>query len=369
MCIHQHFFVNELNKRYNLKIPLVHAEQEKTDQSLAGRIYIRLKSHYSTGGVQTLERLREQFDDRVKQFWSSWADRPVADHDTLPTVSRPPSAANPVEREREREQEPNRLQTIFDDVLEKHWHSGKSSRTFGRTKSGPAAFGGDASTEKTSRRVPSAVSQASTSRSPTKRRADADIQDVSKKPRADVDPIRDLTASTHCRYQEAVHTPAGASAFGIVRPAINKPRNDAPANSERSVKSFVSMSTGLSEASAVFSANGDAPPGTQDTIEANSQKQEKPVPGDGPASCSQDSYGVTSSLEEGLQESFEQARTLNIDAAPRLRLNGTVHSPTSSELFTSPSDVERSRPPLTSGWKPKICSSEDQHLSSVWRMC
>lgn len=223
--------------------------------------------------------------------------------------------------------------------------------------------------DRTSRLVASTVSQASSSQSPPKRRADDDIQDVSKKPRADLDPIRDFTASSNYRYQQAIQTHTGASAFGIVRPSITRPGNTASASSETPVKSFVSTSTRLSEVSAVFSANGDARPETQDTIEASSQEQKRPVPQDEPASCSQASYGVTSSLEQGLQESFEQAQRLNSDPAPKPRPNSTVDFPHSSDLFTSPSDVERDVPRRTSDWKTRPFTSQDQHLSSVWRMC
>lgn len=267
--------------------------------------------------------------------------------------------------------ERDRLQTIFNEVLEESWPLIKSSRSFGRTKSGPAAFGGDASTDRTWQLAASTISQASSSRATPKRRGDADVQEVSKKPKVNVDPIRDLTASFKYRQQQPIHrgTSATASAVGNVLPSIARSGYNAAKNSETPVKSFVSTSTVISEASAVFPANGDAPAGTQDTIEASSQEQQRPIAQHRPASCSQASYGVTSSLERGLQESFEQAQTSEIEPASKPKPNSPMCSSPRTELFTSPLDVERSVPRRTSDWKPKFDTSQDQQLASVWRMC
>lgn len=305
------------------------------------------------------------FDARAKQSWSSCVKKPGADPDVLSTPSRPTLAANLTDQEWERD----RLQNIFNEVLEESWPLTKSSRSFGRTKSGPAAFGGDASTDRTWQLAASTTSQASSSRATPKRRRDTDIQEVSKKPRVHLDPIRDLTASSKYRHPQPSHQSTSASTVGIVPPSIARSANNASASSETPVKSFVSTSTVISEASAVFSANGDAPPGTQDTIEASSQEQQRPVTQHRPASCSQASYGVTSSLEMGLWESFEQAQMLEIELAPKPRPGSLVCATRSSELFTSPLDVEGSLPRRTSDWEPKSNTSQDQQLSSVWRMC
>lgn len=95
-----------------------------------------------------------------------------------------------------------------------------------------------------------------------KRRADAELGDANKRTKAD--PIRDLTASSVFRAR-----PAGASA----------PRPTVVAASTR-IQSFQSTTsastTATSFRSAIFSANGDPPVATQDTIEASSQELRRP---------------------------------------------------------------------------------------------
>lgn len=355
-------FVNQLNVRYNVGIPLpdpnLNLLEKKADQSPASRIFRRLEIHFYTGGIPALNSLLCQFDDQAKQFWSNWVTKPKADADTLPTTGRPPLAANLTERQW--------LQTIFNKVLDKVQPSMQSSRPFARTRSGPAAIGGDAST--TSR-----TSQASSSRSPPKRRAEADLGDVTKKTRAQhPDPIRDLTASSSSRRHQAgdisasTSSSASASALGTMRPPRIK-AGPTSVSSDKLARSYVSTNTVLSETSAVFSACGNAPAGTQDTIEASSQEQRRPAPDYGLASCSQDSYDLTPSLEAGLRESFDQPRTLEVEPAPRSRPDSTIFSSHSPDLTSLPSDVEKEALRRASDWEAK---SNGQHpgLSSVWRM-
>ncbi|KAJ4420099.1 hypothetical protein N0V82_004546 [Gnomoniopsis sp. IMI 355080] len=359
-----HRFVNSLNVRYNVGIPIPDPNlsllETKADQSSASRIYSRLKVHFYTGGVQALNSLLVHFDSQAKQYCSSWVKTPAADRDTLPATLHHPIAANLVERDW--------LRTAFNKVLDEVQPSMKSSRPFVRTKSGPAAIGGDASTDRSSRHTPSTISRATSLRSTPKRRADSDIREVNKKTKADPDPdpIRDLTASSSLQRHHAANASATASAVGTMRTPTARTVNTVSVSSEKPLsRSFVSTSTRLSEASAVFSAYGGGLEGTQDTVEASSQEQQRPATKYGLASLSQDSFDLTPSLEEGLRESFEQSRTSVIGSAPKSRPNGTVCSSRSSELAALPSDVEREALRPTSDRESKAYS-QDRRLSYIW---
>lgn len=164
-------------------------------------------------------------------------------------------------------------------------------RTFGRSHSGPAGFGEPSAGASTG-----ASSDRQSSTQP-KRRADVDLRDARKRPKGD--PIKDLTNSTafHSRV-------AGASAprTGVVAPeTLSRTTN-------QSFKSVVSLSTsGTSFQSAVFSAHGDPPVATQDTVEANSQGLRHP--GTTPSRpFSQDSYinAPSSATQEALHVSFTE---------------------------------------------------------------
>lgn len=361
--------MNSLNVRHNLGIPIPDPNlsllEKKADQNPANRIYRRLEIHFYTGGIEALNSLLGHFDNQAKQHWPVWVKKAAADRDTLPTTLNPPLAANLTEREL--------LQTILNKVLDKVQPSMKSSRPFSRTKSGPAAFGSDASTDRSSRHTASTTSPAMSSRSTLKRRADTDMGDVNKKSRADADPIRDLTASSNLQRHQAANpsarASAGVSVVGAMRLANTRNGSTVSVNSDKPLsRSFVSISTGLSDVSAVFSAYGDAPVGTQDTIEASSQEQQRPVSKHGLASLSQESYGLSPSLEEGLYESFEQSHTFNVQSATKSRPNGTLCYSHSSESIALPSDVEREVSRRQPGLEPKS-KAQDQRLSSVWRTC
>lgn len=361
-----HRFVNQLNVRYNVGVPIPDPNltvlEKQADQSPAGRIFRRLETHFYIGGIQALNSLLRQFDDQAKEVWSRWVKKPDDDADTLPTATTPPLAANLTEREW--------LQATFNKVLDKAQPSVQSSRSFSRTLSGPAAIGRGVSPERISRPVTRATSQAPISRSNLKRRADADAGDVTKKIRADADPIRALTASSCLRRHQAADT--SSNAFSTVRASRTEADIAAFATPNKLARSFVSASTGLSEPSAVFSACSDNPTGTQDTVEASSQEQWRPGPNDELASHSQDSYELTSSLEEGLRESFDHPSTLNVDHAPRSRPGNTTCSSRSSELASLSSDVEKkalSRASEREAHTHTQAQTQDQALSSIWRRC
>lgn len=273
-----HRFVNELNVRYNLGIPIPDPATERSvDLNIAARAYRRLESHFYRGGLEDLNALLRDFDQEAKVFWSRWVKKPQADHDTLPRTSVPPLAANFVEREW--------LQQVFHSVLDKAQSSMPAPRTFGRSRSGPAGFADTL--------VGTSTTGGSNGPSATqpKRRADVDLGDASKRTKAD--PIKDLT-SRH-------FGPAGASAprTGVVAPSTTR---------NASFRSTTTPSTSATSfRSAVFSAQGDPPLATQDTIEASSQELRRP---DKPPArlFSQDSFvsGPSSATQEALHISFSE---------------------------------------------------------------
>lgn len=347
-----HRFVNQLNVRYNVGVPIpgphLSVLEKQADQSPASRIYRRLEIHFYSGGIEALNRLLPLFDVQAKECWSKWVRKPDADADTLPATRHPTLAANLTQRDW--------LQAIFNKVLDKAQPSMQPSRSFGRTQSGPAAFGGDASADKSSWSHP-------------KRRADREMGDVAKKSRAVPDPIRDLTASSSSRRHQKVDS--RASALGTMRPPKNKAGDTPIVSSNKLPRSFGSVSTGTSTASAVFSACSDVPIATQDTVEASFQEQQRPAPNYGLSPCTQDSYAPSPSLEQGLYELLDQNAPLSVEPAtfkpaPRTRPGNTVYSSQSSEFTSLSSDVEREVLRRAVDWETQS-KMQDYGLHSVWR--
>lgn len=281
-----HRFVNELNIRYNLGIPIPDpATKRKADLNTAARAYRRLESHFYRGGLEDLHALLRDFDQEAKAFWSKWVKKPQGDHDTLPCTSVPPLAANFVEREW--------LQQVFHGVLDKAQSSMPAPRIFGRSQSGPAGFGN------TSVGTSTVCSSNGPSSTQPKRRADVDLGDASKRTKAD--PIKDLTS----------HRPGPASASaprtGVVAPSTTR---------NPSFRSTTSASTSATSfQSAIFSTQGDPPVATQDTVEASSQELRRTDTN--PARpFSQDSFvsAPSSATQEALHISFTEFEALQPEA-------------------------------------------------------
>lgn len=264
-----HRFVNELNVRYNIGIPIpepnLNPAERREHEALADRIYRRLETHFFRGGLEALTSILRDFDARAKGLWRQCVPKPQGDVDTLPRLVRPPLAANPQERAW--------FQNLFNDILDKAQPSMAAPRRFGRTQSGPAALEGSASSIRSTRdaaRVPQ-----------PKRPADAELKDEIKRPKADPDPIRDLTAMASCRRQPAYAIAsasgsaiASASAGALTKPALAAMALSRP-GSGQSFKSVASASTATTfNPSPVFSiSNGPAPTGTQETIDTSSREQ------------------------------------------------------------------------------------------------
>lgn len=355
-----HRFVNQLNVLYNLGIPIpdpnLTQTEKRQDQSLESRIYRRLEIHFFTGGIEDLKGFLRQFDTRAKTYWSNWVHKPKADADTLPATKTPPLAANITERKW--------LQNIFNEVLDTAQPTMQSSRSLGRSQSGPAAMGRDA--------VPGAASPANSrtsskapSRPAPKRRADAELGDLVKKTRADADPIRALTASSSLRRRQGSDAIASASTSGAMGPPRTTPVG---VGSARIFRSFATATTVTSAASVVFSESGNAPDGTQDTILASTQEQLRPPFINESDKCSQDSYGFTSSLEAGLCKSFGQGQASSGARTSKCSSKVSLTTTQSSDFGSSmPSDVAEEASRRTSGLEAQ--SQVDDHgLSNIWRM-
>lgn len=209
-----HRFVNQLNVRYNIGVPIpdpyLSLSDKRDDQTPASRIYRRLEIHFYTGGVNALNGLLRVFDDKAKHFWSKWVKKPEADRDTLPVTLQPPLAANLSERDW--------LQNIFNKILDTAQPAMQESRSLARSQSGPAAIG-QAAPGKSSRASTRPDSNAS------KRRAEAQLGDLSKKTRADheSDPIKVLTAQSSLHRRQQVDRIASASATGAMCPPRTHP--------------------------------------------------------------------------------------------------------------------------------------------------
>lgn len=69
-----HRFVNELNVRYRLGIPVsglrINPAKRKDADSAAARLHRRLEFHFYGGGVEDLNALLREFDRHAKKFWS-----------------------------------------------------------------------------------------------------------------------------------------------------------------------------------------------------------------------------------------------------------------------------------------------------------
>lgn len=287
-----HRFVNELNVRYNVGIPipdpsLTPAERRQNETS-AGRIYRRLETHFFRGGLEALTSLLGDFDIRAKGFWSKWVNKPQGDPDTLPPPVHPPLAANLQERAW--------LQNLFNDILDKAQPSMTAPRRFGRTQSGPAALEGSASSVRSASDTARFVKP--------KRPAEAELKDGIKRPKADSDHIQDSAVSTSCPRAIAS---ASENASARTKPAVAAMTSTRPGLGQ-SAKSIASITTSTtSNPSTIFSVSVDPmPTATQETIEASSR--EHPRPAMSPRACSQQSYidAPSSTMEEAVLTSFHQ---------------------------------------------------------------
>lgn len=232
-----------------------------------------------------------------------WVKKPHGDIETLPVPIHPPLAANLTERDW--------LQALFNDVLDRVQPSMPPPRSFTRTQSGPAALGGSRSTSASTytARDPARSAQ-------PKRPADAELGDANK--RAKADPIRDLTASAVLGRRQ----PSATRASTRIQPS---------SGFRQSFKSFASTTTtsttttNTSSSSAVFSAAGV--PGTQDTIEASTQEQQRQTATSSQAG-SQASYidAPSSTMEDALLTSFHEHEACFVPRVEESRLPSSQNS-------------------------------------------
>lgn len=281
-------FVNDLNVRYNLGIPIpdpaLTPARRREDETSASRIYHRLETHFFRGGIEALTSLLRELDRTAEGYWAPWVKKPKANQsDLLPTPVRPPLAASLDERVW--------LQDLFNDILDKAQPSMSTPRPFRKSKSGPAAFGGGGS---------------------PKRPADTELGESLKKAKADPNPGRSSSASASSRLQPASMS-ARASACTSARKIDATPAE--PFLRPQTVISFNSASTsrGTSFASTVFSTTTtkDVAIGTQETIEASTLEQLREPKLASSWTCSQQSYidGPSSTMEDALRKAHRQLET------------------------------------------------------------
>lgn len=262
-----HRFVNQLNVRYGIGIPIpdpaLSSSERKEQGSTSTRLYTRLEVHFYQGGVDTLHALTKLFDVEAKRHWSKWVQKPKGDLGTLPRTDSAFLPANDTERQW--------LQTLLHEVLDRS----QPTRSFGRTQSGPAAYSMERTTNQSKR-----VAEVDMGRTPTKR------------PK----PIEQIASAV---------LPGADDIFVAPKPASVQSRRSSARTAESLHKSFYSLksettmgsSVNTSRASfaSVFSNQHPGPLPTQDTVEASTQEQIGR-----PHLCSQEVHPPTSTTKEAL---------------------------------------------------------------------
>lgn len=346
-----HRFINELNVRYNIGIPIpdpsLTPAERRERETLASRIYTRLQAHFFLGGLDALTSLLHDFDARAKGYWSQWVKKPQGDADTLPQLVHPPLAGNLQERDW--------LQTLLNDILDKAKPPSRAApRRFDRTQSGPAALGGSASS--------GGRSTMGTPRSTeSKRVADVYLKNDVKRPKGDTSLVGDL-ASSVSRSGSTVTTN--------------------PQSRPGQLKTFVSTSTLPSDASAVFSVSGNhGPTATQETVEASTQEQRRPPTPHGIHSQPSSIDPPSSTMEDAILRSFTEFDTASHQPRSKARDGSASHSHPPSlgvEALRSAShlDIQPTRPtysdisifaplPPKNGNEIPIIKTQDR-LAQVW---
>lgn len=291
-----HRFINELNVKYNLGVPIpdpgLSPSKRKEQETPATRLYIRLEVHFYQGGLEVLQQLMKDFDSEARQSCSQWVKKPRGDPDTLPASGNGPLASNQPQREC--------LQSIFHKVLDRC----QPKRSFNRTRSGPAAF----SMEKLPSVQPKRAAETIMAKSPIKR---------SK--------LAGQTASA-AQVPISAAIPKTSDLFAASKLPSERPRQ----GSNRTVSSFVesfealkrsttystSVNTDASSRFAFSSAKLES--STQETVEASSQEQRRSLP------TSQDQFQPTSTMVDVLNESFNDHEA-SFDC--HSRATGLKHAP------------------------------------------
>ncbi|ROW04674.1 hypothetical protein VPNG_07416 [Cytospora leucostoma] len=242
-----HRFVNELNVRYSIGIPIpdpsISPSKRREQGSISTRLYTRLEVHFYQGGVEALHSLTQVFDREAKELWSNWVKKPKGDPDTLPRIGSVFFATNNAERER--------LQSLFHQVLDQF----QPTRSFGRTQSGPAAYSMEKATQH------------------SKRAADADI---ARTPTKRSRPVTPHASTTISEAADIFAAPKFAPDGGSSRPG---PARTAEAlnKSFSLLKSATTMgsSMGTSKTSfrSVFSYEQPGAVSTQETVEPSTQER------------------------------------------------------------------------------------------------
>ncbi|KAJ0118190.1 hypothetical protein J7T55_008973 [Diaporthe amygdali] len=289
-------FINELNVKYSLGIPLpdpgLSPSKRKEQGNSATKLYDRLQVHFYQGGVETLHQLTEQFDIEARQFWSSWVKKPGGDQDTLPTPRTTPLATNQVQRES--------LHTIFHEILDRC----QPKRVLSRTRSGPASISMEKSTSAQPKRAPEAE-------------ADMDTAPMKRSRLAG-------QAASAAQDSSTSALPKPECLFAASR-TISKACGQSSTRTEDPLRESIES---------VFS-NTKAECSTQETVEASPQEQRR-----APLS-SQDHYKPTSTLEDALYKSFDEYEasfdspwkdTRPKNAPHPLTQNSNYSGPTSSAL-------------------------------------
>lgn len=283
-----HRFINELNVRYNLGVPIpdpgLSPSKRKEQETPATRLYIRLEVHFYQGGLEALHQLMKEFDSEARQSGSQWVKKPRGDPDTLPASGNGPLASNQVQREC--------LQAIFHKVLDRI----QPKRAFSRTRSGPAAF----SMEKSTSDQPKRPAEVEMTKAPIKR---SKLAGQAASP-AQVPGPEVLSKPGHL--------------FAVPNKA-SKGHQEVSSGIERThLKSFeelkrsttYSASTASKTSSHTVFSHAKFGSSTQETVEASSQEQRRTI------STSQDLFLLTPITDDVLHRSFD-----NYEASfdPRLR--------------------------------------------------
>lgn len=327
--------VNELNCDYNLGVQFTESSSP-SKQDFSARIYTRLKIHLFTDGIDAVEKVLREFKDAAKKKEAQWVPKPRADHDTLPHTEIAPMAGNTAQRAH--------LQKLFMDILDRRPPQVRSAtRSFGRSHSGPAAYGSPGMPVAQPKRP--AVDDGDLSSS------------ASKRTRSDTASTTTVSASASCRSESR----KVASAIIKDRPVLHAPVNPRSRSRSRSptrlsaqpLKSFNSAytsdsaSTSKMSLNSVFSGRQEPYFLTQDTVEASTQEQMRPPPK--PSShhrdnASQESFPASSGCAEALHKSMSDFEAKSSSTTRKTRTQESSLAPSIVYEGSLPafSDIERS---------------------------
>lgn len=304
-----HRFINELNVKYNLGVPIPDPTQSpskrKAQETPATRLYTRLEVHFYQGGLTALRQLTQEFDSEARQSRSQWVKKPKGDPDTLPGSAISPLTSNDDQREC--------LQSVFHNVLD----GSQPMRAFNRTRSGPAAF----SMEKSTSVQPKRAAEAEMTKAPIKRpRLPGQAASAAQAPRPAV-----LSKPAHLfAAPDKASEGHQQDSTGIGRPLA-----DSFEALKRST-TYSTSTTSKTSSHSVFS-NAKVESSTQETVEASSQEQRRTL------STSQDQFLPTPATEDLLHKSFVDHEA-SFDTRWRdARLKSAPFPPTQTTVYSCPS--------------------------------